>query len=201
MSAHSVRRHWQLLWPAGRSRSRTTTMSASPRPNTQSAPPSDRQCISGSGTAAGWAARLCRVLGHEIDNREVATDGPRCRRCHEPFLFEDGRITHTRHVLGCLTRHHTYLRIDRRASHHEYACLRCGHPLLLAVDSDAHPDAVPFRKSLQLGCGTIGHSVHEVTVRDGLTEYACTCGHSFLLAEHGLTRVSHPSRAGCPATD
>ena len=32
----------------------------------------------------------------------------------------------------------------------------------------------------------------QVTVRDGLTEYACGCGHSFLLAKDGLTHVHHP---------
>lgn len=138
------------------------------------------------------APRLCRVLGHELDNRMVAGDGPRCSRCHQRFLFEDGRTTDTRHVLGCLLRHHTYLRIDRRAGHNEYACLRCGHPLLFSVDHDPHLAPLPFPKRLQLLCGTFGHSVHEVTVRDGLTEYACDCGHSFLLAAGGLTHVHHP---------
>jgi DNA-directed RNA polymerase subunit RPC12/RpoP len=96
------------------------------------------------------------VLGHELDNRLVADDGARCRHCHQRFLFEDGHTTHTRHVLGCLLRHHTYLRIDRRAGHHEYACLRCGHPLLLAVGHDPHPDALPFPTKLKLLCGTFG---------------------------------------------
>jgi hypothetical protein len=31
-----------------------------------------------------------------------------------------------------------------------------------------------------------------VTERCGLTEYACHCGHSFLLQAKGLTRVRHP---------
>ena len=141
-------------------------------------------------TAAG--AGLCRVVGHELDNRLVAVGRARCRRCHCRFLFEDGRTTHTRHVLGCLLRHHTYRRVGRRAAHNEYACIRCGHPLLVAVDRDEHVDAVLFPKRVRLRCGTFGHAVHRVTVRDGLTEYACGCGHSFLLAQDGLRRVHHP---------
>jgi DNA-directed RNA polymerase subunit RPC12/RpoP len=143
-------------------------------------------------TAAAHVYGLCRVLGHELDNRLVADDGPNCSRCQQRFLFEDGRITHTRHVLGCMRRHHTYQRIDRRAAHNEYACLRCAQPLLLAVDRDPHRNALPFPKRLQLLCGTFGHSVHRVTARDGLTEYACGCGHSFLLAQEGLTHIAHP---------
>ena len=145
-----------------------------------------------SAKAAAPAPRLCRVLGHELDNRLIPNGGPRCSRCDQRFLFEDGRITHTRHVLGCLLRHHTYLRIGLRAAHNEYACLRCGHPLLLAVDRDPHLNALPFRKRLRYRCGAFGHAVHEITARDGLTEYACGCGHSFLLVEEGLTHVHHP---------
>ena len=150
------------------------------------------QRLTGIVTAAVPAPWLCRALGHELDNRLVAGDGPRCSRCHEPFLFEDGRTTHTRHVLGCLLHHHTYRRVGRRAGHNEYACLRCGHPLLVAVDRDEHVAVVPFPKKIRLRCGIFGHAVHEVTARDGLTEYACGCGHSFLLAKTGLTKVHHP---------
>ncbi len=132
------------------------------------------------------------MLGHELDNRLVADDGPRCSRCHQRFLFEDGRITHTRHVLGCMLRHHTYLRIDRRAGHNEYACIRCGHPLLVAVDRDEHVDALLFPKRLHSDAAPSAMQSTAVTVRDGLTEYACGCGHSFLLAQDGLRRVHHP---------
>jgi DNA-directed RNA polymerase subunit RPC12/RpoP len=91
-----------------------------------------------------------------------------------------------------LSRHHTYVRVGRRAAHNEYACIRCGHPLLLAVDRDEHADAAPFPKKIRLRCATFGHAVHQVTVRDALTEYACGCGHSFLLRQDGLRRVHHP---------
>lgn len=154
--------------------------------------PPSKQRISRAVTAAAQMARLCSVLGHELDNRKVTDDGPHCRRCHQPFLFEDGRITHTRHVLGCMLRHHTYLRIDRRAHHNEYVCLRCGHSLLLAIAHDPHLPVLPFPKRLRYWCAVFGHAVHEVTVRGGFTEYACKCGHSFLLAGEGLTRVAHP---------
>lgn len=134
----------------------------------------------------------CRVLGHEVDNRLDGDGGPRCRHCHEPFLLEDGSITHTRHVLGCLWRGHTYLRVDRRADHHEYCCIRCGHPLLLPVAADPHPAAALVGKRLRLRCGTTRHAVHQVSVRCGFSEYACGCGHSFLLPMTGLAHVSHP---------
>jgi len=49
-----------------------------------------------------------------------------------------------------------------------------------------------FRKFVRHRCGWFGHVVHEVTERCGLTEYACHCGHSFLLQAKGLTRVRHP---------
>jgi DNA-directed RNA polymerase subunit RPC12/RpoP len=135
----------------------------------------------------------CAIVGHEIDNRTVAADSrPRCRRCRQPFLFEDGRITHTRHVLVCFFRHHTYVRTDGRAGHHEYTCVRCGHPLLLAADRDPNEPSGPFHKRVRYLCGLFGHAVHEVTVRGGYIEYACDCGHTFLLTEEGLSRVTHP---------
>lgn len=108
----------------------------------------------------------CAIVGHEIDNRTVAPDGhPRCRRCRQPFLFEDGRITHTRHVLACFFRHHTYVRTDGRAGHTEYTCVRCGHPLLLAADRDPNETSAPFHKRVRYRCGLFGHAVHEVTAR------------------------------------
>jgi hypothetical protein len=145
-----------------------------------------------SSTRIALRRNPCRVLGHELDNHMVVDDGPLCRRCHEPFLFEDGRVTHTRHVLACLWRGHTYLPDARRAGHREYACTRCGHPLVLAVDADPHPVGVLVHERVRIRCGATGHTVHQVTVRCGLTEYACDCGHSFLLACTGLAKVTHP---------
>jgi len=101
-----------------------------------------------TGTGTGLAGMACAILGHEMDNRTLAGDArhPRCGRCREPFLHEDGGVTHTRHVLGCFR----YL------------------------------------------CNLFGHHVHAVGERHGLTEYACGCGHSFLLAPRGLAKVTHP---------
>jgi len=142
------------------------------------------------GSTAAWP---CALFGHEMDNRSAASEAdPRCRRCREPFLFEDGRLTHTRHVLGCFLRHHTYVRTGSRGGHNEYTCVRCGHPLLFAAGCDPYAAASRFHKRVRYRCGLFGHAVHPVTVRGGLTEYACGCGHPFLLADAGLTRVTHP---------
>jgi DNA-directed RNA polymerase subunit RPC12/RpoP len=146
-------------------------------------------------TARRRAAALgCAVLGHEMDNRTLAGDGaiPRCARCQEPFLHDDGRVTHTRHVLGCFLRHHTYVRTGARDGHNEYTCLRCGHPLLFEATQDPYADAALFEKRVRYLCGLLGHHVHAVGERHGLTEYACRCGHSFLLAGRGQGKVTHP---------
>jgi DNA-directed RNA polymerase subunit RPC12/RpoP len=140
---------------------------------------------------AGWA---CAIFGHEMDNRTLGGDAghPRCGRCQKRFLHEDGSVTHTRHVLGCFLRHHTYVPTSRRDGHHEYTCVRCGHPLLFAIGRDPYADAGLFHKKVRYLCNLFGHAVHAVGERHGLTEYACGCGHSFLLAERGLARVTHP---------
>jgi DNA-directed RNA polymerase subunit RPC12/RpoP len=140
------------------------------------------------------AALVCSFLGHEMDNRTLAAGAarPRCARCQEPFLHEDGRVTHTRHVLGCFLRHHTYVRTGVRDGHNEYTCVRCGHPLLFEAGHDPYADAAIFDKKVRYLCGLLGHHVHAVGERHRLTEYACRCGHPFLLAERGLARVHHP---------
>jgi DNA-directed RNA polymerase subunit RPC12/RpoP len=129
-----------------------------------------------------------------MDNRILASAGsqPRCSRCREPFLFEDGRVTHTRHVLGCLLRHHTYIRTGVRHGHNEYTCLRCGHPLLFEAARDPYAKRAMFAKKVRYLCNLFGHAVQAVGERQGLTEYACGCGHSFLRAERSLRRVTHP---------
>lgn len=143
------------------------------------------------GLLEGWT---CAVFGHEMDNRTLTSklSHPRCSQCREPFLFEDGRVTHTRHVLGCLFRHHTYVRIGARQGHHEYTCLRCGHPLLFEAGRDPYANEAVFAKKVRYLCNLFGHGVHAVGDRHGLTEYACRCGHSFLRAARDLKRVTHP---------
>jgi len=129
-----------------------------------------------------------------MDNRTLASEGsqPRCSQCREPFLFEDGRVTHTRHVLGCLLRHHTYVRTGVRHAHHEYTCLRCGHPLLFEAARDPYAKQAVFAKKVRYLCNLFGHAVQPIGERQGLTEYACGCGHSFLRAARALRRISHP---------
>jgi DNA-directed RNA polymerase subunit RPC12/RpoP len=144
--------------------------------------------------ATAGIVNACAILGHEMDNRTLAGDAahPRCGRCHQHFLFEDGRLTHTRHVLGCFLRHHTYVRSGARDGHHEYTCVRCGHPLLFEAGRDPYAGAPLFHKKVRYRCGLFGHRVHAVGERHGLTEYACGCGHPFLLARRGMARVTHP---------
>jgi DNA-directed RNA polymerase subunit RPC12/RpoP len=128
-----------------------------------------------------------------MDNRTLAADGrPRCARCRGRFLDEDGSVTHTRHVFGCFLRHHTYVRTGVRDGHNEYTCVRCGHPLLFEHGHDPYADAARFDKRVRYLCSLFGHAVHVVGQRHGMTEYACRCGHSFLSAPRGLTRVTHP---------
>lgn len=141
-----------------------------------------------------WARFSCAVLGHEMDNRTMRGEGGAvpCARCRQPILHEDGRLTHTRHVLGCFLRHHTYTFVAERHGHREYACLRCGHPLLFATDRDPYAQEAVFAKKVHYLCGLLGHRVHALADRDGFTEYACRCGHPFLMADGGLARVTHP---------
>jgi DNA-directed RNA polymerase subunit RPC12/RpoP len=146
------------------------------------------------GTPKAGTAWACALFGHEMDNRTLdgAADRPRCAVCAQPFLHEDGRVTHTRHVLGCFLRHHTYERTGARGGHNEYTCIRCGHPLLFEADRDPYADAALFHKRVRYLCNLFGHRVHAVAERNGFVEYACGCGHSFLLAARGLARITHP---------
>jgi DNA-directed RNA polymerase subunit RPC12/RpoP len=148
---------------------------------------------------AGWA---CAILGHEMDNRTLAGDAahPRCGRCRQRFLLEDGSVTHTGHVLGCFLRHHTYVRTGARDGHHEYTCVRCGHPLLFAAGRDPYEGAALFHKKVRYLCGLLaprglskvrhplvctlsGHRVTFVERRDAYREHRCRdCGHTFGVA-------------------
>ncbi|HUG52543.1 MAG TPA: hypothetical protein VMR21_03040 [Vicinamibacteria bacterium] len=142
-----------------------------------------------------WRARrLCAVFGHELDNRTLRAGEAAvpCARCLEPVLHEDGRLTHTGHVLGCFLRHHTYTFVAARHGHREYACLRCGHPLLFEASRDPYAQETVFAKRVRYRCGLVGHDVHEVGERDGFAEYACGCGHPFLVEGRGRRRVTHP---------
>jgi hypothetical protein len=140
-----------------------------------------------------WSRLTCAVLGHAVDNRRG--DGPqrRCLCCGARYLLRDGSATRVRHTLSCFLGHHTYQRTATRHGHHEYVCTRCGHPLLFKTDSDPYAASRSFTKRVRYLCGLTGHRVHVVCPRNGLTEYACGCGHTFLLARRGLKRVRHPA--------
>lgn len=141
-----------------------------------------------------WTSVSCRVWGHHVHNalfRRATAPGRRCR-CGAGYLFEDGSPTRVRHTLSCFFRHHTYQRLTDRHGHHEYACIRCGHPLLFRADADPYDGRPLFAKKVRYLCGLFGHRVHTVTRRNGGVEYACGCGHTFLRPVNGLTRVTHP---------
>jgi hypothetical protein len=82
--------------------------------------------------------------------------------------------------------------MDDRDGHHEYACVKCGHPLLFRANRDPYAQSVQFDKKVRYLCGLFGHRVHRVTQRDGFVEYACHCGHTFLKPDAGLSVVRHP---------
>jgi DNA-directed RNA polymerase subunit RPC12/RpoP len=130
-----------------------------------------------------------------IDNRVFATDERTCLRCSAEILRDDGSRWHVGHTFSCFLRHHTYVRGGERDGHHEYVCVRCGHPLLFEKASDPYSARDGFTKRVRYLCGLFGHRVHHVTERAGMTEYACHCGHSFMRPSAGARRVRHP--LGC----
>ena len=144
-----------------------------------------------------FPARLaCALWGHHVDNhdfRALAAHRQRTCRCGKGYLGTNGSATRVRHTLSCFLGHHTYERLATRDGYHEYVCVQCGHPLLFAADRDPYANALLFRKKVRYLCGLFGHHVVAVTERDGLTEYACGCGHSFLRDEPDLRVIRHPA--------
>jgi DNA-directed RNA polymerase subunit RPC12/RpoP len=155
----------------------------------------DRMTPPGGERLGGWLTRFsCALWGHHIDNdifrrREAAT---RVCRCGDAYLAADGSCTRVRHTLSCFLGHHTYVRMAERDGHHEYACIQCGHPLLFVADRDPYAAEARFKKKVRYLCGLFGHRVHEVVERNGFTEYACHCGHTFLKTDGPQDRVRHP---------
>jgi DNA-directed RNA polymerase subunit RPC12/RpoP len=138
-------------------------------------------------------ARLwCAIWGHAVHNEAFARHGRYCTRCGEPMLDDDGADVRIGHTLSCFLRHHTFREVGRRHDHTEYACVRCGHPLLFRSDADPYRDREDFAKKVRYLCGLFGHRVHTVAERDGGVEYACHCGHSFVHQPHRLNIVRHP---------
>jgi DNA-directed RNA polymerase subunit RPC12/RpoP len=136
---------------------------------------------------------VCAIWGHAVDNGSFLASGRVCTRCGTRFLRDDERSVRVGHMLGCFLRHHTYEHVGERHGHNEYACIRCGHPLLFRVDSDPYDLRGRFEKRVRYLCGLLGHRVHEVTVRHTGTEYACECGHTFVRQRRGRAVVHHPA--------
>jgi predicted RNA-binding Zn-ribbon protein involved in translation (DUF1610 family) len=137
----------------------------------------------------------CRVFGHAVDNHTFArgrAEHRRCLSCGVEYLGRGGDLTRVRHTLSCFLGHHTYRWAAARHRHNEYVCAQCGHPLLFEAGSDPYRRARSFTKRVRYLCGLTGHRVHVVCRRQGMTEYACGCGHSFLLPA-GLQRIRHPA--------
>ena len=137
----------------------------------------------------------CAVWGHEVDNHRFRREQSVDRRCGcgRPYLHRDGSLTHVRHTLSCFLSHHTYRKLTDRDGHREYVCVQCGHPLVFSVDADPYADSGTFKKRVRYLCGLFGHRVHKVADRDGLREFACHCGHTFLKSHETGERITHPA--------
>ena len=68
--------------------------------------------------------------------------------------------------------------------------LRPAHAIVLPAPS--HLERGRFSRKVRYRCGLFGHHVHQVTERDGFTEYTCFCGHSFLKTGQVARKVRHP---------
>jgi hypothetical protein len=137
----------------------------------------------------------CSIWGHQVDNHLFAAAAGRTRtcRCGVRYLGDDGAsVTRVRHTLSCFLGHHTYKRLVNRDGYHEYVCVQCGHPLLFRADRDPYASTERFDKKVRYLCGLFGHRVDRATTRDGLIEYACGCGHTFVRAEENLSKIRHP---------
>ena len=138
------------------------------------------------------ARYACFLLGHHFDNRGTSAETSAQCQCGESLIDAEGMGVHVRHNLVCLLGGHTYEKIGERDGHCEYVCESCGHPMLFAIGVSPYSRQDHFRKFVRPLCGLAGHNVHTVTTRSGMTEYACDCGHSFLLPQQALTKVRHP---------
>jgi DNA-directed RNA polymerase subunit RPC12/RpoP len=134
----------------------------------------------------------CYAWGHAVHNGTFARTGRACTRCGKALLADDGECVRVGHTLSCFLRHHTYEEVVKRHGHTEYACIRCGHPLLFESYRDPYAGGGIFAKKVRYLCGLFGHHVHAVTERDGGTEYACHCGHTFVQQPKQRDVVRHP---------
>jgi hypothetical protein len=115
---------------------------------------------------------FCWAWGHAVDNRVYRLRTRACTRSARECLGDDNGVVRVGHTLSCFLRHHTYERVGVRDGHAEYACARCGHPLLFALGADPYDTSARFDKRVPYLCGLFGHHVHVVASRGGGTEYA-----------------------------
>jgi hypothetical protein len=130
---------------------------------------------------------LCALFGHSVSNALQK----QCE-CGAKVFAGNGAITRIRHVVRCFFSGHQYIYVDTRNAHDEFACIKCGHPLLFETGYHPYPKTARFIKRVRYLCNLFGHSVHRVATRRDFFEYACDCGHSFL-KEHATTgKIKHP---------
>jgi DNA-directed RNA polymerase subunit RPC12/RpoP len=134
----------------------------------------------------------CLIWGHAVDNRVFLAEGRACTRCGTTLLRDDPAPVRIGHTLSCFLSHHRYEPVGARDGHMEYACVRCGHPLLFPLDADPYSERHRFQKRVRYACGLFGHHVHPVGERNGGVEYACHCGHSFVHQPDRRSLVRHP---------
>jgi len=137
---------------------------------------------------------LCVAFGHEVSNIRFGSANLPEKHClcGLPILREDGSYTRIGHIVSCFLSGHRYSATGIRDGHREYVCERCGHPLLFDQTRSEYARHEAFHKKVRYRCNLFGHRAHEVTRRDGLVEYACHCGHSFLRAPQQSTVLKHP---------
>src|SRR5262245_40524468 len=133
--------------------------------------------------AANHSRLSCVLLGHRAANR--------CTCRSEPFA-EDDSLRHIRHVMSCFLGGHHFVKLVNRKSHGEYVCHACGHQLLLKTADGFLAAGEPFSRRPRYFCSVFGHRVRSIGERNGLIEYDCGCGHSFMKREWALKRVKHP---------
>ena len=137
---------------------------------------------------------ICSLFGHRHGNEKFAgaMSYPTTCSCGMLILQENEVETRIRHIPSCFLLGHSFTKIGERNGHYEYCCHSCGHPLLIKKDCSSYHNLNSLQKRPRYVCGFFGHKVHKVIERNGYTEYACACGHSFLKAERDVVEVKHP---------
>lgn len=136
-----------------------------------------------SSTASGLLGKAtCFLFGHDVSSQTLHRHNKSCS-CGETVLHEGNSETHVRHNLRCFFGGHQYTKTGIRNGHAEFVCEDCGHPLLFKINDEKYGSFDEFHKSVSYGCIFRGHRLHLVAERQRLFEYACNCGHSFLLDE------------------